>query len=243
LTLLSVIIENNLTAVLSGISMDLHKRSADTPLSKYLYVLFVRFIHYAITIFICFFVFIFDKKYDIIYILFICTLLLHWIFLDECYLSKVEYDYYKDENEIKRLENQRSGDTHSEPGSQKEQKTNLIHPYLQIFFKENTDYFILFQGIMTAFNILYIYFRNQKIETTYDDMNGMFNSLFLLNIKNILNTDILALLTSFLYFKDSPKRSGGKFNELFSINLRLLFSLFLIVTMAYLMLKERLNLV
>ena len=64
-----------------------------------------------------------------------------------------------------------------EKGYQKKEKTNLIHPYLQILFKENTDKFILFQGIMMSLNILYInYFRYYSLFHS-----GMFSKFYFFN--------------------------------------------------------------
>ena len=214
LTIISVYIENNEVSSYFP-SQDTEKRSSymlprhfeqinSLNLSKNkekIYVLFIRFIHYAFTIFICFYIFIFndkltfspersvgenkfcenevEAKYDIYYIILFCLLLLHWIFLDECYLSKVENDYYKKTkftflqersagenefcgNEVKaklRYFSKRSVEENPftvvcEGKREIPQSTN--HPYLKIFFKENTDWFILFQGIMMAINIFYI---------------------------------------------------------------------------------------
>lgn len=154
---------------------------------EFLYVLFIRFIHYAFTIYMCFYIFIFNEKYDIYYFIFFCLLLLHWIFLDECYLSKVENEYYKKNNEnINNLPSQYKAIS----VSSKSQNQSTTHPYLQIFFKENTDWFILFQGIMMAINISYIIHRSLRMQFIF----------------------------------------------------RILLTLFLVITMIYLMVKDRINL-
>jgi hypothetical protein len=190
LTLISVYIE------LSEI-FDFH--SLFSSESSYFYILFIRFVHYFITIKICFFIFIFDKKYDMYYVIYFCLLLLHWILFDECFLSKIEHEYsatYKGE----------------ETGTK---KTNLIHPHLDILFKENTDWFILFQAIMMTVNITYILiFR------------------FTPSSFDILSKTPFG--RSPVFHTNFPSLRSGE-----SLKYRILFTTVLIGTMSYLMLKDR----
>jgi hypothetical protein len=203
--------QNNVGIGISGDKNNLSSRATENPYNIFTeqnvektHVLFVRFIHYAFTLFICFFIFIFDKKYDIYYFVVFCLLLLHWIFLDECYLSKVENDYFK--------KNQTGSLTNETPQT----KQSISHPYLQIFLKENTDWFILFQGIMMAINISYII------------------------IGRIL----------FRWLLRSPRRQIQKGSSLFyfstlrslkNIKYRIFLTIFLLGTMTFLMVKDRVS--
>jgi hypothetical protein len=201
--------------------------------SVYFYILLIRFIHYFITVIICFFIFIFDKKYDIYYVLYFCLLLLHWILFDECFLSKMEHEY---SSEI--FERKHSFFPSTEPSPKlliqtyngegtRSKKSNLIHPHLEILFKENTDWFILFQAIMMIINITYILIfrftpRSFDIFSNYP-MNPIGRSP-----EN---------------FFSSTLRSNEKMNRIprnvFHIKYRVLFTSILIATMSYLMLKDR----
>ena len=182
--------QNNVGGGVSGDKHEFCKKKEYIRFLEKIHVLFVRFIHYAFTLFICFFIFIFDKKYDIYYFVVFCLLLLHWIFLDECYLSKVENDYFK--------KNQAGSQTNETSQT----KQSISHPYLQIFFKENTDWFILFQGIMMAINISYIIIGR----ILFEKRGSLFPFSTLRSLKNIkyrifLTIFLLGTMT-FLMVKD-----------------------------------------
>ncbi len=62
-------------------------------------ILFIRFLHYFITYFSCLYYFIFNRVYDIYYILIYSITIIHWVFTNNgCILSKWEDSYYNSKN-------------------------------------------------------------------------------------------------------------------------------------------------
>jgi len=106
-------------------------------------IFMVRFFHYFITVFYCFYLFLFDASYDRIYVLFYIGILLHWIWFDTCIWSKIEYDSVRGNQPRKNLD----------------KKESIIHPHLDIFFQDKTDYFIFFQGVAMSANLAVIVWR------------------------------------------------------------------------------------
>ena len=91
-------------------------------------ILFIRFLHYFITYFSCLYYFIFNKKYDIYYILIYSITIIHWLFTNNgCILSKWEDSYYKSKNN-----------------------------YLKIFVGNNIDIIIIPQICLMTLNFLLV---------------------------------------------------------------------------------------
>jgi len=114
----------------------------------------VRFFHYLITLFLCGYLFLFDSKFDYLYVLFFCFLLFHWMVFDKCFLSSYEFDLIKKNHKIKDVENDENNEN-----DESHIPVSITHPHLDIFFGKKTDWFILFQGIMMIITITIIFWR------------------------------------------------------------------------------------
>lgn len=171
-------------------------------------IVMVRFFHYIITLFYCFYIFLFDEFYDGIYVFFYIGILLHWIWFDSCILSKMEYDIIRGdnkeadqtekENSVKQ-EKQKKQETHEKH----EKKESIIHPHLDIFFQNNTDYFILFQGIAMAVNLAVIFWR-WRYNNVYKMSKQMFRMLKMGGLVILLTTQGYLMLKDRVDIYSSP---------------------------------------
>lgn len=99
-------------------------------------ILFIRFLHYFSTFFLCFYYFIFNTKYDLYYLILYTLLVLHWVVTNDCLLSNLEMSYYS--------ENKTLGDN------------PLLHPHYRVFAGDYTDYIILIQAILMTMSFLLV---------------------------------------------------------------------------------------
>jgi hypothetical protein len=91
-------------------------------------ILCIRFLHYFITYFSCLYYFLFNKVYDIYYILIYSITIIHWLFTNNgCILSKWEDSYYNSKNN-----------------------------YLKIFVGNNIDIIIIPQICLMTLNLLLV---------------------------------------------------------------------------------------
>lgn len=107
-------------------------------------ILFVRFLHYLTTFFYSLYYFIFNERYDLIYLCLYVGLILHWLFMNDCVLSNWEMSYYDKE---KRLG-----------------ETGLLHPHLRVFVGDSTDYIIFFQIILMTMSFILVI---NRLKTSY----------------------------------------------------------------------------
>jgi len=117
----------------------------------------VRFFHYLITLFLCGYLFLFDSKFDYLYVLFFCFLLLHWMVFDKCFLSSYEFDLIKQNNKTEHEQKKQNNKIKDKEELHK--PVSITHPHLDIFFGKKTDWFILFQGSMMTITITVIFWR------------------------------------------------------------------------------------
>ncbi len=110
-------------------------------------ILVVRFLHYLTTFFYSLYYFIFNEKYDLIYLCLYVGLILHWLIINDCILSSWEMYYYDKE---KRL-----GDT------------GLLHPHLRVFVGDSTDYIIFFQIILMTMSFILVINRLKTVYYPY----------------------------------------------------------------------------
>jgi hypothetical protein len=104
----------------------------------------VIWLHYLIEIFYTTYIFIFPKKFDIYFSLFIFIICLHWIiFKNECILSYIEKKII-DPNYI--LGSTPNNHIH----------INLLHPFIYFLF-----------SIIIFINILYVLYRNNSMSIRF----------------------------------------------------------------------------
>jgi hypothetical protein len=107
-------------------------------------ILVVRFLHYLTTFFYSLYYFIFNERYDLIYLCLYVGLILHWLFMNDCVLSNWEMSFYEKENRLG--------------------ETGLLHPHLRVFVGDSTDYIIFFQIILMTVSFILVI---NRLRTTY----------------------------------------------------------------------------
>ena len=99
-------------------------------------ILFVRFLHYVMSLYFIFYYFLFNTKYDLYYLILYVSLIFHWIITNDCILSNWEMSYYEKKQEIG--------------------KKPLLHPHFRVFVGNYTDYLVLIQGIIMTFGFILV---------------------------------------------------------------------------------------
>jgi len=107
-------------------------------------ILAVRFLHYLTTFFYSLYYFIFNEKYDLIYLCLYVGLILHWLIINDCILSSWEMSFYDNQKSL--------GDT------------GLLHPHLRVFVGDSTDYIIFFQIILMTVSFILVI---NRLKTAY----------------------------------------------------------------------------
>ena len=108
-----------------------HKTKCGDGMCPSYNILFVRFVHYFINFILILYVFFFSKKYDVYYIILYSIIVIHWIVLNDCYLSNLEISLYNDK--------------HDKHDSTEIRTNTLLHPHYRVFVGDNTDYIVLIQ--------------------------------------------------------------------------------------------------
>jgi len=142
-------------------------------------VLMIRFVHYFMTFFFVFYYFLFNEKYDFIYLVLYTLLIFHWIVMNDCFLSSLEMLYYK-----------------------KKINGMLSPQYFSIFFGKYTNYLVIIPVVILFIGLIQIIKRLTLEYSKYllFFIFFIFQSYLMIhdNIKFLLRTKILELMHSFL---------------------------------------------
>jgi len=116
-----------------------HKKQCGDGLCPTLPILIVRFIHYFVNFLLVLYLPFFSPKFDLYYLIGYSFIVLHWIILNDCYLSNLEISLY---------------DNRSELGS-----NSLLHPHFRVFVGDNTDYVVFSQILVMTVSFIYVLMR------------------------------------------------------------------------------------
>lgn len=109
-------------------------------------VLAVRFVHYIVVIFSTTYIFVFDRSFDVFYVVFVFLMFAHWqLFNNECILNAVETSHYIEDYLF---------------GSNPE-----LNLYMRAIFRDLTKTVMIFCGIMVVSSIMYVLYRSTFIPT------------------------------------------------------------------------------
>ena len=116
-----------------------HKKKCGDELCPTVPILTVRFIHYFVNFLLILYVPFFSPKFDLYYIIGYSFIVLHWIILNDCYLSNLEISLY---------------------GKDTQMGTNsLLHPHYRVFVGDNTDYLVFIQILIMTASFVYVLMR------------------------------------------------------------------------------------
>lgn len=141
----SIFLTISLFLTILSFAIEYSSRSQLLPKRPNAYIFVLRFVHFLAVLFMAFYIFAFDDRYDIIYIAFVLFVYLHWMFLNnECFLSLLETEYYFGSNKKDRIRN----------------------IYVWMFARSQTRNLLLILSIFSLINFAIVILRQPYLNTT-----------------------------------------------------------------------------